>query len=159
MRLFKSRAQKGFTLAEIVVAVALFALYATVLCQAVYYGLQALAATESKMADITPVIALVRQEVLPIMTIEELEEGGEIAIGGDETVSWVAEVFPTTLLDFYVIELTIRLPSDMTEEQELVERLMVYRPAWSGNYDRDGLKELKAERLREFLAAKGGLEE
>lgn len=158
MKSFETRTRSGFTLAEIVVAVTLFALYATVLCQAVYYGLQALAAVDSKV-DITPMLALVRQEVLPMESIEALEEGGEVMVGGDINVTWEAEVFPTTLLDFFIIELTIRFPSDMMDDHEFVEPLMVYRPAWSAGFDREGLKALKEERLREFITAKGGLGE
>ncbi len=158
MKLSETRTRPGFTLAEIVVAVTLFALYVTVLCQAVYYGLQALAAVDSKV-DFTPMLALVRQEVLPMETIEALEEGGEVMVGGDTNVTWEAEVFPTTLLDFFVIELRIRFPSEMMDDNEIVESLMVYRPAWSAGFDRDSLKGLKEERFREFITAKGGLGE
>ncbi len=163
--------RSGFTLAEVVVALIIFGVAAVVLGQAVSDTLRAL--TQSNRRDpLSYPVYRVRTHALALTTRDLVEEGGElevpIAKRNKETASvetetirirWEAEVRPTNLLNFYLLELTIRLESGGMGTDQLETQYMAYRPGWSDSDEMERLVEQKEETFKERLSARGITEE
>lgn len=146
----------GFTLPETVVAMSLFALAATALCQAAmnaHLGLMRL--DKKKEAHLK--MDWVRDEILAITDRAVLEEGGELIFprsirkkplegeepAGEEAAgtiqaTWEAEIFPTKILDVHRLDLTVTVEKGeaLTEPQKA--SYFVYRPGWYEESDGRG---------------------
>jgi prepilin-type N-terminal cleavage/methylation domain-containing protein len=161
----------GFTLAEVIVAVMIFGLAATVLGRAVSDAMRAYGMARHGGAD-TYVAEQVRQHVLTLPSRSQIEDGGELEVpvlrraSADATetttemvrVRWEAELFSTNLLDVFRIDLGIRLETGDNRES-MEQSLLAYRPAWTEADDSARLIEAKEEAFSERLTARGELEE
>jgi prepilin-type N-terminal cleavage/methylation domain-containing protein len=155
----------GFTLAETVVAMSLFALAATVLCQAALnarLGLQRLDEHGSPQFKLD----WIRDDILAIANRKTLEEGGEMVFPqhvrkkpreGDEeaglagetiTARWEAEIFPTPVLDVHQLNITVELEQGEEMAEPLTGSYYVYRPGWYE--DADGRDSLQTEKQDEW---------
>ena len=150
----------GFTLAETVVAMSLFAVAAVALCQAAINARHGLMRLEHREAGYMR-IDWVRDDILAITDRNKLEEGGEMVFpqhvrktpkDGDEEdapgdtiqASWEVEILPTSVLDVHQlnIELTMEQGEEISEPQ--TASYYVYRPGWYE--DGDGRGSLLAEK-------------
>lgn len=161
----------GFTLAEVVVGVLLFGLAATVLTQAVANSLNAYHL--SRLEDpLEYPMQRVREHILELRSRTELEEGGEIEVpvairdqnGGTARtevvrVRWEAEISPTKILNYFIVDLSANLESGGNTSDAVETRIMVYRPFWSDSEEEDRLIEVKEEEFKDRLATRGVTEE
>lgn len=144
--------QRGYTLAEVVVAMALFGLLAYASMAAAGNALEALARSQTvddRLGDITHV----RQQVLKLNDLTEVEEGGTVETPSGLRARWQAEVSPTNLLDVFQLELSIEFPYDEERRPPVEQALYVYRPRWTQAEQRRALinfKEELYERLEEL---------
>lgn len=163
------RTSRGFTLAEVVVAVLLFGLAAAVLGQAVSDSLRAYAMSREAVSA-SDSETHVRRHVLGILSRSTLEEGGEVEVpvairkqDSEEVetemvkVRWEAEIFPTRLLDVYVLRVTMRLEGG-SDVGEVTHDYIAYRPSWAKQDEVDSLLESKEKEFRDRLSARGGIE-
>ncbi len=151
----------GFTLAETVVALALFSAAAVVFCQAALNGSMA----RRRPADDVPYpspVHVVQQDVLRIRDRKILEAGGEVVLAphvrkvpqdGGATLPervvarWTATVLPTPLLDFHQITLTVSVTHAEGAVLEEERVFNVYRPGW---YEPRAREMVLAEKQQEW---------
>ncbi|MDF7799161.1 type II secretion system protein [Pontiellaceae bacterium B1224] len=146
----------GFTLPETVVAMSLFALAATVLCQAAMNANLGLMRLEQK-EDAYLKMDWVRDAILAITDRATIEEGGELIFPrhvrkkplDDEEpqleepdssiqATWEAEIFPTRVLDVHRLDITVTVErgEELAEPQQA--SYFVYRPNWYEESDGRG---------------------
>jgi prepilin-type N-terminal cleavage/methylation domain-containing protein len=146
----------GFTLPETIVAMSLFALAATVLCQAAMNAHLAMLRLEQK-DDAYLKLDWVRDKILTIPDRAIIEEGGELVFPkhvrkkplADEEpameepdssiqATWEAEIFPTTVLDVHRLDLTVTVEQGEELMAPRKASYFVYRPNWYEESDGRG---------------------
>ncbi len=162
--------RRGFTLGEVVVAVLIFGLAATVLVQATSNALNSYIL--SRRDDRGSILmGHVRRDVLKILSREEVEEGGEVEVphivrdpetDEEETelidVRWEAEIHPTRILDVYILDLTAHFETEGAVAS-VTDHITTYRPTWGESDQVEQLIEAKEQEFEERLSARGILEE
>lgn len=133
---------RGFTLPEVLVALAIFALASIVLASSYLNILSAYTRAEKGSAE-DPYVAMARQQLLTQPNGTLAMAGGEfdtpqplgIPTAGtppSEHVKWTADIEPTTEADLFSVTLTcIVTPSNSTTSTTDVETFMLLRPTWS----------------------------
>lgn len=141
---FPSRHHRAFTLVEVLVSLAIFALAAVALSAAYLNVLNGYRSSESER-DKRANWALVRMQVLTEPDRSEIESGGRITLPDATTLQWSVQIEPTELADLFAVELTGEVFGDDTGTQR--ERLMLFRPNWSEPTDREHLRENNRQRF------------
>jgi general secretion pathway protein I len=140
----------GFTLVEVLLALALFSVSVVVLASAyinVLYGLESVRVDRVLEQE----MAFVRSVVLTAPDRETLEEGGELPTGELGLAYWEAELEPTAIADLFVVRVTINLEGTREAEgRTLNERLIVLRPSWSEPVEREELRAQSKERIADL---------
>ncbi|MDF7808152.1 type II secretion system protein [Pontiellaceae bacterium B12219] len=163
--------REGFTLPETIVAMSLFAMAATVLCQAALNANLALMRLEHK-EDAHLKMDWVREEILSITDRAVIEEGGELVFPlhvrkkplDDEEpepedgissikASWEAEIFPTHVLDVHRLDITVTIELGEELAEPRTASYYVYRPDWYEETDGRGslMSEKEADWERQQL--------
>lgn len=147
----RHRPTAAFTLVEVIVALALFAIAATVLAAAY---VNVLNATESVKGDqaMEQEIALVRSQVLLEPDRDTVEEGGDVPTAGLGNATWRATVTPSEVVaDLFRIdfEVTMTGADDNPEEHKVAQTLWLLRPDWSEPTEREALRAETRKRLQE----------
>ncbi len=139
--------RSGFSLIEVVVALALFAMAAVVLSDAF---VNALLAREKGVSNDTRNrdIRAVRMQLLLEPNREEAEEGGTYETMGNGSANWRAEIEPTNVIDLFQVQLLIDFqePQD-DQETSYQETLYLLRPTWSESDERSALLQEKKSAL------------
>lgn len=142
-------ATKGFTLIEVLVSLAVFALAAVVLSAAylnVLSSYQAAARRQQSDED----WRWVRAAVLTEPERVKLEQGGQVALPGGRNVPWTVEIEPTEIADLFTVVLRASFEQPpQGEAAEREEKFMVLRPGWSDPAERDKLRAATKARLEE----------
>ena len=139
--------KKGFSLIEVVIAVALFAMAATVLSSTFVNALllrDRVQSNDIRNAD----IRAVRLQLLLTPNLDDAEDGSEIETLSNGEATWRAEIEPTNVIDLFRVELFIEF-LDPQEEQEAThqETLYLLRPTWSDSIERSDLLQEKKDDL------------
>lgn len=141
--------ESAFSLIEVVIAVAVFAMAATVLTSAFSNAL--LSRERSVSNDLQHAdIRAVRMQLLLEADLEAAEDGGEVETLNSGEASWEAEIEPTEVIDLFQVRLSIRFrepKEDMIEEH--VETLYLLRPTWSDSGERSDLLQDKRQELED----------
>lgn len=143
----QKRHSKGFSLIEVVIAVALFAMAATVLSSTFVNAL--LAQERGHSNDIRNAdIRAVRLQLLLTPNLDDAEDGAELETLSNGEATWRAEIEPTNVVDLFRVELFIEF-LDPQEEQAAThqETLYLLRPTWSESSERSDLLQEKKEDL------------
>lgn len=138
----------AFTLLEVLVSLAIFALAAVVLSAAylnVLSSYQAAARHRQRAEE----WQFVRAAVLAEPDRAVVERGGTIALPDGETANWRAQVEPTGLADLFAVTIRTGGGDDDADEGTRVERVMLLRPAWSDPGERDRLRAASRARRAE----------
>lgn len=148
------RPNRGFTLIETVLAMAIFGIAIVGLTAAFVNTLQALS-TLQRQADYSPYIRFVRSHAISITDLDEFEDGGDIRTPDNGEARWSAEVEPMDVVDLFQVWLTIELTlPDQREPHVHEETFYVLRPTWSDPFERsirlsDAQDDLERQRSRE----------
>ena len=139
----------AFTLVEVLIAVAIFAMAASVLMSAF---VNALLSRESaaKYDLINADIRAVRMQLLLEPNLEDAEDGNEYETVHSGKASWEARVEPTDVVDLFQVELSIRFsepPEGLVADYS--EKLYLLRPTWSESDERSELLQDKREALED----------
>ncbi|MCH6257514.1 prepilin-type N-terminal cleavage/methylation domain-containing protein [Puniceicoccaceae bacterium K14] len=139
--------KSGFTMLEVVISLALFALGVSVLSSAyinVLNSLDRLQVDQHLEQD----MALIRRVALMIGEIDEFEKGGEVPTANYGMVEWRGEYEETLIADLFKVTLTVFVPDEEErEEQEITQVLYLTRPNWSDPVEREKLREDSRERF------------
>jgi general secretion pathway protein I len=127
----------GFTLIEVLVSIAIFALAAVVLGSAyvnVLGGYQRMRGSTLEESD----VAFVRALVLAEPKLEVVEKGGDLRRADQSTLHWRAEVEPTTRADLFRVTLECERPASGPGPGRRVRNsFLVLRPTWSEPAERE----------------------
>jgi general secretion pathway protein I len=139
--------RRAFTLIEVLVSLAIFALAAVVLSVAYlnvigsYRALDAQQRSDEDWKDL-------RFAVLTESDLQKVEEGGRLVLPGGRELSWQAKVEPTETADLFRLTLEGNVPtSGDAEAWQRTQHLYVLRPAWSDPAEREKLRDVTRQRL------------
>jgi general secretion pathway protein I len=142
--------RSGFTLIEVLVALAIFALTAVVLGAAYLNVLNSYeVARRSNMNDSD--VSFARSQLLAQADLPTAQTGAEFddhMPDGDRHVKWTAEIEPASTTDLFTVTFTCvitdpRAPAPRT----VVETFMLLRPTWSDPTARTTLRQDAASRI------------
>ncbi|WPJ94668.1 type II secretion system protein [Coraliomargarita algicola] len=139
----------AFTLVEVLIAVAIFAMTSSVLMSAFVNAL--LARESAANYDLLNAdIRAVRMQLLLEPNLEDAEDGDEYETLNCGEASWQAQITPTNVVDLFQVQFNIRfsqppegLPADYSE------MLYLLRPTWSESDERSELLQDKREALQD----------
>ena len=145
----RQRRAAAFTLIEVLIAVAIFAMAASVLMSAF---VNALLSRESaaKYDRLNADIRAVRMQLLLEPTLEDAEDGDDYETIHSGEATWEAQVEATNMVDLFKVQLSIRF-SEPPEGliADYTETLYLLRPTWSESDERSELLQDKREALED----------
>lgn len=143
----------GFTLIEVLVALALFALASGIL---VTSALNAVRATEAVRSDSDQeqLFRFMLRSIIAIEDREELEDGGDWKLPDESQADWEAEVEDTEMVDLFKVTIQVNLDrGNFGASDDDVSRsyeVFLYRPDWeSVDGNRDNLLEDRRQNLED----------
>ncbi|WOO40038.1 type II secretion system protein [Rubellicoccus peritrichatus] len=145
------KATAGFSLIEVLVALAIFALAVAMLSESVKNAMHGLEVVKSDSHK-DQLYRFALRQVLLIEERDEVEDGGQVETPEDGPVDWDAEIEDTEILDLFQLTVSMSLaddkPSFSSGEPSRVEKLYVFRPGWSDGVDRSSLLTDKKDALQ-----------
>ena len=151
--------RRAFTLVEVLISLAMFALAAISLGAAytnVVLSRQALKVDDVAVDD----LARARAALLETVNYDDVATGGEINLPGDRVATWKGEVEPTSVSDLFSVTLTVEIQNaDGTDAAPLTETRLLLRPTWSVPADRQKIRDAAKQRLateRGYTETTGG---
>lgn len=145
-----SRGRGAFTLVEVLIALAIFALAAVVLGAAYINVLNAYSRVADAMRDEQDV-QFARHALLLETDREEAEEGGEFETADNRSVRWEAQIEPTEVADLFDVTFSCELGRTTDAEAEtIVQRFRLLRPTWSIEDERETRRREAADRIAEL---------
>jgi len=139
----------AFTLIEVLISLAIFALAAVVLAAAylnVLGGYQAVARRQQGEED----WKLVRTAVLSESDRAKVEAGGRLPLADGSNLHWTAKIEDTAVADLFAV--TIHAEPEIAaagESRGREHRLLLLRPGWSDPVERGKLRAATQQRLAE----------
>ncbi len=145
----KTPAYRAFTLIEVTLALAIFALAVVGLTQAFVNILMSLDSIDNE-TSLQADLQFLRSHIILEPDLEKLEEGGEINTLGSGSAHWQAEVEPMPVSDLFRVILTIELlePQD-SNPVTITEEILLLRPTWSDPVERSTILAENADRLQD----------
>ncbi len=144
-----SSPRRAFTLIEVLVALAIFAIAAVVLGAA--YSNLMLAHAAIRDRDGTEADIVWAREVMLVEPDRAVvERGGDIVLPDGRSASWRATVAPTAVSDLFdvTLELTAPPPSGTGDLVRVSETLRLLRPTWSTAAERKDLRDKATQRIK-----------
>lgn len=141
--------RKGFTLIEVLVALAIFAIAAVVLGATYVNLIQAHAAIRDRdVADSD--ITWARDALLVEPERDKVERGGDVVLPDGRTATWRATITATNVSDLFdvVLELSAPPPAGSGELVRTSEKLRLLRPTWSTEAERKALRDKAKDRIK-----------
>jgi general secretion pathway protein I len=139
--------RRGFTLIEVLVSLAIFAVAAVSLGAAysnVLLSRIAMKQDGQRLDD----LARCRAALLETPGFEDVEAGGEIHLPGGRTARWQGKIEATAVSDLFAVQLTAEIePAGGAEAEEFTETRMLLRPTWSIPSDRQKIRDEARQRL------------
>jgi general secretion pathway protein I len=139
--------RRAFTLIEVLVSLAIFAVAAVSLGAAysnVLLSRIAMKQDEQRLDD----RSRCRAALLETPGFEDVEAGGEIHLPGGRTARWQGKIEATAVSDLFAVQLTAEIEAnDGGEAEEFAETRMLLRPTWSIPSDRQKIRDEARQRL------------
>jgi general secretion pathway protein I len=138
---------RGFTLIEVLVSLAIFALAAVMLAAAYVNTLTAYDAAARRNGHEQD-LKLVRAALLAETELKKVEEGGEIMLPDERRARWEAKVDPAGVADLFRVTLHCEVSGrDASWTKDFT--LMLLRPSWSESDAREKLRTVSRTKLAE----------
>lgn len=138
---------QGFSLIEVLIALALFAICSNLIASAF---INALLARERDPSSTYQDIAIntVRRQLLLENNIDDAQEGGTLTLLEKGEATWTAEIDPTDVIDLFECRFDIEfLESESPNQETYSETLYLLRPTWSESDERSKLLQEKKDAL------------
>ena len=139
---------RGFTLIEVLVSIAIFALAAAVLAATYVNTLSAYDAVGRRNGHEQD-LKLVRAALLTETELKKVEPGGEIVLPEGRNVRWQAEVVPAAVADLFRVTLHCEISGPGAAPWAKDFHLMLLRPSWSEPGAREKLRAVSRGKLAE----------
>jgi general secretion pathway protein I len=142
--------RRAFTLLEVLVALAIFAMSAVVLGATYVNALNAYqAAGRRNVYDAD--LRFVRAALLTEPDREKAEAGGDLDLGGDKRAHWQADIVSTETVDLFSVtwSCTIADP-ERRQPFRVSQTFLLLRPTWSDPVERSALIEKVKQRILEL---------
>jgi general secretion pathway protein I len=149
--------RRAFTLVEVLVALAIFALGAIVLGSA-YLNILTSYDVLSRNALVSEDVAFARQLVLTEPDRLKVEKGGEFDTAGNRRARWTAQIASTSTADLFTVTFTCEIDDPgRPEPEKTVQTFVLLRPTWSvDTAERDKLRQEARTRILELQQKKAG---
>lgn len=136
--------KKGFTLIEVTVALAIFALASVALTQSFLSGMFSLERFEFAKSNEDSVM-FVYSQVLEVKERRDLEEGGVIKTIESGEATWSAKVQKTSLLGLYKVDVKVVFDDEklFKKPKTYNEEFYLYKPEWAEPGERDEILRFK----------------
>ena len=144
---FPSAIRRAFTLLEVLIAIAIFAMAAIVLASSYINVLNAYRAI-GRQGGAEAEVAFARRQLLTEPDVKKIEQGADFESLG-RRVQWKAVAEPSaTTADLFSVTLTVELASSPEhDKQTFTETFMLLRPTWSDPAERTRLRQVARDRL------------
>ena len=141
--------RSGFTIIEVLVALAIFTLAAVVLGGA-YANVINSYFVMGKVVRADDDLKFARSELLAETDLKKAEEGNNFTTADGRRVTWSAKIEPTDLPDLFTVHFKCEITGKPGEEAfELEQEFRLLRPTWSEPGERDPRREEVQKRIRE----------
>jgi general secretion pathway protein I len=151
--ILKHAPAKGFSLIEVLIALALFAIASNIIGSAFINALLSRERNnDNSYRDIA--VQTARKQLLLEKNIDDAEDGGSVETLELGEVDWYAEIIPTDMVDLFEVNLFIEF-FDVKDDQpsNYNETLLLLRPTWSESDERSSLLQDKKEDLLDIRAS------
>lgn len=151
--ILKHAPAKGFSLIEVLIALALFAIASNIIGSAFINALLSREKNnDNSYRDIA--VQTARKQLLLEKNIDDAEDGGSVETLELGEVDWYAEIIPTDMVDLFEVNLFIEF-FDVKDDQSsnYNETLLLLRPTWSESDERSSLLQDKKEDLLDIRAS------
>jgi len=139
--------RRGFTLIEVLISLAIFALASVVLAAAYLNVLGAYQAVAQRQQG-EEEWKLVRSVVLSEADREKVEAGGQLQVEEGGTLQWTAVIEPTAVADLFAVTVRAQpLFSSDKDSHAREQKILLLRPRWSDPVERGKLQAATQERL------------
>lgn len=147
----KRSRHNGFTMLEVLIALAIFALAAVVLAGAYINVLTGYEV--AKRATVSePEMQFARRQLLSQADIELARQGGEFAAADGRQVRWTATIDPTNEADLFQVTFECEAAATSSiKEHKVQQTFRVLRPTWSVAADRSTLRAASKDRILKVL--------
>ncbi len=151
--ILKHAPAKGFSLIEVLIALALFAIASNIIGSAFINALLSRERNnDNSYRDIA--VQTARKQLLLEKNIDDAEDGGSVETLELGEVDWYAEIIPTDMVDLFEVNLFIEffyVKDDQSSNYN--ETLLLLRPTWSESDERSSLLQDKKEDLLDIRAS------
>jgi len=152
-RRFRSRSVRAFTLLEVLVALAIFAMAAVVLGATYVNALNAYEAV-SRRNEYDADLQFVRAALLTEPDRQKVEDGGDVDLGEGRRAHWHADIVPTATVDLFSVAWTCEINDSARREPfHTTQTFLLLRPTWSDPVERTKLLDQVKQRLLEMQTA------
>ena len=151
--ILKHAPAKGFSLIEVLISLALFAIASNIIGSAFINALLSRERNnDNSYRDIA--VQTARKQLLLEKNIDDAEDGGSVETLELGEVDWYAEIIPTDMVDLFEVNLFIEF-FDIKDDQSsnYNETLLLLRPTWSESDERSSLLQDKKEDLLDIRAS------
>ena len=142
--------RRGFTILEVLVAVAIFAGAAVMLSGTYLNILNGYAMIEHE-SDYQNEVKFARAALLVEPDLEKAEKGGEFEATKGRHVNWKATIEPTKTADVFTVKFECEINGpDQKQPIHTTDSFRVLRPTWSKADERDKLRAAARTRIMEL---------
>ena len=143
----KQKAKSSFTLLEVLVSLAIFALAAVVLGATYVNALNAYG-TAARHDEYAEDLRFVRAALLTEPDRDKAAAGGDLDLGDNKRAHWTADITPTGTADLFTVVWHCEINDPARREPyRAAQTLLLLRPTWSDPVERSKLLDQAKERI------------
>lgn len=142
----------AFTLLEVLIALAIFALAAVVL-GASYVNVLSAYASLNRRNELDADVKFVRAMLLTEPDRTKVEAGGDVELAGEHRAHWAGTLEDTETADLFRVTFNCEISgADLSTPFRVQQVFMLLRPTWSDPATRDKLRQAAKERIQNLAS-------